>query len=78
MNSFDTDISYYFAFGGEGWIIYPDTKLPVTLTPPFPQARKGQSSFNDCNCTGEEIFEFIMSDTLSLYIFHPDTSAKYG
>ena len=80
MNSSDMDISYYFAFGGEGGILYPDTTLSTlsaTLTPPFPEARKGQSGYYDCHCTEEEIFEFIPSDTLSLYIFHPDTLAKY-
>ena len=77
MNNSDTDVNYYFAFGGEGGILYPDTTLPVTLTPPFPEARKGHSGYYDCNCTEEEIFEFISSDTLSLYIFHPDTLAKY-
>lgn len=77
INNFDKDISYYFAFGGEGGIIYPDTILPILLTPPFPRAQKGQSGFYDCNCTEEEIFEFIASDTLSLYIFHPDTLLKY-
>ena len=68
MNSSDTDINYYFAFGGEGGIIYPDTTLPVSLTPPFPEARKGQFGFNDCNCTEEEIFEFIPSDSISIHI----------
>ena len=73
VNNSDAGINYYFAFGGEGGILYPDTLLPVTLTPPFPEARKGYAGYYDCNCTEEEIFEFIPSDTLSLFIFHPDT-----
>ncbi len=77
VNGADTDIGYYFAFGGEGGIMYPDTIPPLTLTPPFPQALIGQSGYYDCNCTEEEIFESIPSDTLSLYMFHPDTLAKY-
>ncbi len=78
INKSDTDINYYFAFGGKGGILYPDTTLPSELTPPFPEARKGHSGYYDCNCTEEEIFEYIPSDTLSLYIFHPDTLSKYS
>ena len=76
-NDSDTDINYYFAFGGEGGLLYPDTLLPLTLTPPLPKARKGYSGYTDCHCTEEELIDNLPADTLSIYIFHPDTLMEY-
>ena len=78
VNNSNHTIEFYFALGGKGGIIYPDTILNSDLIPPFPSARAGETRYRDFGFSEEKIFDEIPSDTLSIYIFHPDTLLKYN
>jgi len=78
VNNSNHDVHFYFALGGNNGIMYPDTVLSASLDPPFPVAKAGEIGFRDFGFSEEEIFKGIPSDTLSIYIFHPDTLAKYN
>lgn len=77
VNNSTHEIAFYFAVGGEDGILYPDTTLSAELSPPFPIARADAIGYRDFGFSEEELFEGIPSDTLSVYIFHPDTLSKY-
>jgi len=71
------DMNFYLAVGGDKGIIYPDT-LPINLKPPFPVAKAGQNGYNYFGFSKEELFKQLPSDTLSVFLIHPDTLAKYS
>lgn len=78
VNNTDNDIEFYFAVGGDGGIVYPDTVLPISLDPPFQVAKARKIGYRDFGFSEKIIFEQLPSDTLSIYLFHPDTLAKYN
>jgi hypothetical protein len=75
INDSDHDIQYLTTIYEPEGLIYPDTILPITLSPPFSLSKSKNSSYLDFNMTGKDLFSGIPSDTLSMYIFHTDTLA---
>jgi hypothetical protein len=71
------DIRYFTTISEPGGLIYPDTVLPRDISLAFRLAKSKNSSYLDFNMTGKDLFSGIPSDTLSIYIFHPDTLALY-
>src|SRR5688500_4818877 len=69
VNNSAHDVQFYFAVGGDGGIMYPDT-LPIALSPPFRVVDAGRTTYRSFGLSEENIFSEIPSDTLSIYIFH--------
>lgn len=68
-------IQYYVAgLGTER--LYPDTLLPGAK-PPFAIISPTRQGYYDQSGTWESYFELLPADTLSIFIFHADTVAKY-
>ncbi|MCH7396767.1 hypothetical protein MM236_02155 [Belliella sp. DSM 107340] len=77
INDSNHDIQYFTTIYKPEGLIYPDTILPLRLSPPFSVSKSKSSSYLDFNMTGRDLFSGIPSDTLSVFIFHPDTLALY-
>jgi hypothetical protein len=77
INNSVHDIQYLTTIYEPDGLIYPDTILPLNIRPPFRLSKAGKSSYMDFNMTGKDLFSEVPSDTLSIFIFHPDTIALY-
>ncbi|MFD2034507.1 hypothetical protein ACFSKL_06890 [Belliella marina] len=77
INNSSHDIQYLTTIYEPEGLIYPDTILPLSLSPPFSLSKSNSSSYLDFNMKGRDLFSGIPSDTLSIFIFHPDTLALY-
>ncbi len=78
INNSVHDIQYLTTIYEPEGLIYPDTILPLNISPPFRLSKAGKSSYMDFNMTGKDVFSEIPSDTLSIYIFPSDTLALSG
>ena len=74
-NNSNHEIRFYF----DGLIRahnYPDTILPTSI-PPMVPIEAGKRFYQYSSISWEKTFLEFPSDTLSLYVFHPDTLDKY-
>lgn len=76
INNASHKIKFYVASLGSEHI-YPDTLLPPKEGP-FNEIAPLMSGYRDSSVPWEEVFKHLPADTLSIYIFHSDTLAKYS
>jgi hypothetical protein len=75
VNNSTHRIRFYFD-GLTGAHYYPDTVLPAVM-PPMGIIEPGKRFYRDAGIKWEDTFREMPSDTLSLYVFHPDTLNVY-
>jgi hypothetical protein len=74
-NASNHTIAFYVAAGGIEYK-YPDTAL-IRNKFEMGTIQPGDSTSWDSSIPFERLFELLPTDTLSIYLFHPDTLAKY-
>jgi hypothetical protein len=75
-NNSDYSIDCYFALGGKYGIYYPNN-LPDTNIYLIRGIKQKKDYYYDSSSKWDEVFSYLPSDTLSIYIFHTDTLTKY-
>lgn len=75
INGSNHSIAYYVAASGVEHK-YPDTAL-ISNKFEMGTIRSGDSTVWDSSVPIDRLFQLLPTDTLSIYLFHPDTLAKY-
>lgn len=74
-NNSDSPICYYMPW--KHGIFYPDTILPEKNPSPYQFNKEFHFSFGEGNFNENTLFAMFPTDTMSIFIFDPNTLAKY-